>query len=106
VKGITQAVLARITDVKAGRYEGATFTPLLDHGIFRTRREVFDSESRRCLPNQQRSKKAKENDRGHSHVLTSRLAGSGDCRRQGLGTTLLVRAAGLEPAQEFPPEGF
>jgi hypothetical protein len=106
VKGITKTVLAPITDVKAGRYEGATFTPLLDHGVFRTRREVFDSESRRCLPNQHHSKEARENDGGHSHDLTSWLAGSGDCRRQALARTLLVRAAGLEPAQEFPPEGF
>jgi hypothetical protein len=67
-------VLARITDVKARRYEGAAFTPLLDQRVFRTRRKVFDSKSRRCLPHLQHSEEARENDRGHSHDLTSRLA--------------------------------
>jgi hypothetical protein len=49
VKGVTKAVLAWMTNVKPGGYEGATFTPLFVDGTFRTGRKVHDPQRKGIL---------------------------------------------------------
>jgi hypothetical protein len=47
VKRITKALLSRMTNVKAGRYEGAAFTSLfIDDSLRRTRRKVHSLKGR------------------------------------------------------------
>jgi hypothetical protein len=42
VKGVPKAILSGVTNVEAGRYEGAAFAPLFIDDAIRTRREVHD----------------------------------------------------------------
>ena len=46
VKGVSKALLSRMANVKAGRYEGAAFTRHFIDEALRTRRKVFDLEGR------------------------------------------------------------
>jgi hypothetical protein len=48
VKGVAEAILSGVADVKAGRHEGAAFTPFIDDAI-RTRRKVKHPGGGRCL---------------------------------------------------------
>ena len=42
-------MLSRMTNVKAGRHEGAAFTHFIIDDALRTRRKVLNFEGRRCL---------------------------------------------------------
>jgi hypothetical protein len=44
MKGVTKAVLARMTNVEAGRYKGATFTPRFMHGALWAGRKVLNPQ--------------------------------------------------------------
>jgi hypothetical protein len=42
MKRVPKAILSGVTNVEAGRYEGAAFAPLFIDDAIRTRREVHD----------------------------------------------------------------
>jgi hypothetical protein len=73
MKGIAKAILSRVTNVEAGRYEGTAFARFLVDDAIRTRRKVLELHGGRCLLNQHSRKENNKNDDGRFHVFTSRL---------------------------------
>jgi hypothetical protein len=72
VKGIAKAMLPRMTNVKACRYERAAFTRLFIYDALRTRRKVPDLEARRCLSGRHCCQETREDKNGeHSHIFSS-----------------------------------
>jgi hypothetical protein len=71
VKGVAEAMLSGVTNVEAGRYEGAAFTSFFIHDTIRTRRKVHNPNGGRCFLNCHPCKKTREEDDGHSHTLPS-----------------------------------
>ena len=71
VKGIAEAMLSGVTNVEAGRYEGAAFTSFFIHDTVWTRRKVHNPNRCRCFLSCHSCKKTREEDDGHSHTFPS-----------------------------------
>ena len=69
VKGIAKAMLSQMTNVKAGRHEGAAFTRLIIDGALRTRRKVLNFEGRRCLLSHHSPKEKRQDNEARSHIF-------------------------------------
>jgi hypothetical protein len=69
VEGVAKAILSRMTNVKAGGYEGAAFTRLFSDDAFRTRRKVLNSEGRRRGLRHRSCKEAGEGNGTRSHIM-------------------------------------
>jgi hypothetical protein len=81
VKGIAKAMLSRMTNVKAGRHEGAAFTRLIIDGALRTRWKVLNFEGRRCLLSHHSPKEKRQDNEARSHIFPHSF--DGQSRRPG-----------------------
>lgn len=69
MKGIAKAILSRVTNVKAGRYEGTAFARFLVDDAIRTRGKVLELYSGRRLLSQHPREDNNKNDDGRFHIL-------------------------------------
>ena len=92
MKGIAKAMLSRMTNMKAGRYKGAAFTPLIN-GALRTRRKVQKLDGRRSLLSYHCRQETRQDDDGHSHIFPHVPAGPGVGRRRGIDWLAALRRA-------------
>ena len=68
MKGIAKAILSRVTNVEAGRYEGTAFARFLVDDAIWTRRKALELCGGRRLLNLHSCKENNENDDGRFHI--------------------------------------